>query len=534
MKVVTAEVMRRLDRKAIEEFGIPGLVLMENAARGTLGAMFRHFPDLLKKRVGILAGRGNNGGDAFAVARYLLNRGIACQVYLLAAREEVRGDAAANLEILTRMGGTLVEILNLEEWESRKEQVAANDLLVDGILGTGLRGGVKGFFQEIIEFVNSLGKPVVAIDIPSGLDSDSGQVLGACIQAALTATFGLLKRGLLLLPGAQYGGRIVLVDISLPQSAVESEAIGDHLLEGADFLPFLTPRSPGAHKGDFGHLLVLSGSPGKTGAAAMVCQAALRVGTGLVTLGIPESLNPILEAKLTEPMTEPLPETKEKTLGLAAQGRIMELCGRKTALAIGPGLSMNGETVKLVHKLVRSINLPAVIDADGLSALAGRLDLLRKSQKDLILTPHPGEMARLTDRSIGEIQKDRISASRDFAKKYGLTLVLKGARSVVASPQGEVFINPTGNPGMASGGTGDILTGMIGGFLAQGFPALEAAKLGVFLHGLAGDFVAHRKGSRGIAAMDLAEEAPQLLRALAGGEGRVGDFLFPFRTEICY
>ncbi|KPK89254.1 MAG: hypothetical protein AMJ94_12685, partial [Deltaproteobacteria bacterium SM23_61] len=248
----------------------------------------------------------------------------------------------------------------------------------------------------------------------------------------------------------------------------------------------------------------------------------------------PESLNPILEAKLTEPMTEPLPETKEKTLGLAAQGRIMELCGRKTALAIGPGLSMNGETVKLVHKLVRSITLPAVIDADGLSALAGRLDLLRKPQKDLILTPHPGEMARLTDRSIGEIQKDRISASRDFAHKYGVTLVLKGARSVVASPQGEVFINPTGNPGMASGGTGDILTGMIGGFLAQGFPALEAAKLGVFLHGLAGDFVAHRKGSRGIAAMDLAEEAPQLLRALAAGEGRVEDFFFPFRTEICY
>jgi len=534
MKVATAEVMRRLDRKAIEEFGIPGLVLMENAARGTVGAMFRHFPDLLKKRVGILAGRGNNGGDAFAVARYLLNRGVACQVFLLAAREEVRGDAAANLEILSRMGGPLFEILNLEEWESRKEKVAANDLLVDGILGTGLKGAVKGFFQEIIEFVNSLGKPVVAIDIPSGLDSDSGQVLGACIQATLTATFGLLKRGLLVLPGARYGGRIVLVDISLPQSAVESEDIRDHLLEGADFLPFLPPRNPEAHKGDFGHLFVLSGSPGKTGAAAMVCQAALRVGTGLVTLGIPESLNPILEAKLTEPMTEPLPETKDNTLALTAQGKIMELCSRKTALAMGPGLSMNGETAKLVQKLVRSVNLPAVIDADGLSALGGKLDLVRKSQKELILTPHPGEMARLTNTSSQEIQQNRIQVSREFAQKYGVILVLKGARSLVAGPQGEVFINPTGNPGMASGGTGDILTGMIGGFLAQGFPALEAAKLGVFLHGLAGDFVAHRKGSRGIAAMDLAEEAPRLLRALASGEGRMGDFSFPFRTEICY
>ena len=534
MKVATAEVMRRLDRKAIEEFGIPGLVLMENAARGTVGAMFRHFPDLLKKRVGVLAGQGNNGGDAFAVARYLLNRGVACQVYLLAAREEIRGDAAANLEILSRMGGAPVEILNLEEWEARKEKIAANDLLVDGILGTGLKGGVKGFFQEIIEFINSLGKPVVAIDIPSGLDSDNGQSLGACIQATLTATFGLLKRGLLIFPGVRCCGRVVLVDISLPQSAVESEDLRDHLLEGADFLPFLPPRNPEAHKGDFGHLLVLSGSQGKTGAAAMVCQAALRVGTGLVTLGIPESLNPILEAKLTEPMTEPLPETKDRTLALTSQGRIMELCGGKTALAIGPGLSTNGETVKLVQRLVRSINLPAVIDADGLNALEGKLDLVRRAQKELILTPHPGEMARLTNTSSQEVQQNRVQMSRELAEKYGVILVLKGARSLVANPQGEVFINPTGNPGMASGGTGDILTGMIGGFLAQGFPALEAAKLGVFLHGLAGDFVSHRKGPRGIAATDLAEEAPRVLSALAGGEGRIGDFSFPLRTEICY
>jgi len=372
------------------------------------------------------------------------------------------------------------------------------------------------------------------VDIPSGLDSDSVQVLGACIQARLTVTFGLVKRGMLLLPGARYCGKVVLVDISLPRPAVEAEPIRDHLLEGADFFSLLPPRNPEAHKGEFGHLLVLSGSPGKTGAAAMVCEAALRVGTGLVTLGIPESLNPILEGKLTEPMTEPLPETKEKTLGLSAHNRILELQGGKTALALGPGLSTNGETVKLVQKLVRSVNLPAVIDADGLNALGGRLDLIRKSTQERILTPHPGEMGRLLGISSREVQQDRIRVARDFAQKHGVILVLKGARSLVASGQGEVFINPTGNPGMASGGMGDILTGMIRGFLAQGFPALEAAKLGVYLHGLAGDFVAHLKGQRGMAAMDLAQEAPRVLRALESGEGRVGDFSFPLQTEICY
>jgi NAD(P)H-hydrate epimerase len=534
MKVATAEIMRKLDRKAIDEFGIPGLVLMENAARGTVGAMFRHFPDLVQKRVGILAGRGNNGGDAFAVARYLLNRGVPCQVYLFAPREEVKGDAAVNLEVLSRMGGEIFEILNMEEWQTQRGKVADSGLLVDGIFGTGLKGEVKGFFREIIEFANSLGRPMVAIDIPSGLDSDSGKVLGTCIRASLTVTFGLLKRGLLILPGAEFCGKVVLVDISLPRSSIDGMGIKDSLIEGADFLPLLPARDRIAHKGQFGHLLVLSGSVGKTGAAAMVCQGALRVGTGLITLGIPESLNPIMEVKLTEAMTEPLPETKEHTLSLTGHGRIMDLCPRKSALAIGPGLSLNAETARLVQRVVRSIQVPAVIDADGLSALTGKLDSFRKSPNELIFTPHPGEMARMLGTSVQEVQEDRIHAARQFAQKYGITLVLKGARSLVAGPAGDVFINPTGNPGMASGGMGDVLTGMIGGFLAQGLPSLEAAMLGVYLHGLVGDYVVHRKGERGIAATDLIEETPQVLRSLASGEGRVGDFSFPLRTEVWY
>lgn len=534
MKVATAEMMRRLDRKAISEFGIPGLVLMENAARGVVNTLFRSFPDLLACRVGILVGRGNNGGDGLAVARYLVNRGIPCRIFLFTAQEELKGDAATNLEILKRMGIAVQEVLNLQEWEEQKPLVASADLLLDGIFGTGLKGSVEGFFREIIESVNFLKKPVVAIDIPSGLDADSGQVLGSCIQAQITVTFGLAKRGLFVHPGAQAAGKVVIVDISIPSPALEGEKIQDHLLEAADFLPFLPARKPDAHKGQFGHLLVLAGSPGKTGAAALVSQAALRVGTGLITLGIPESLNPILEEKLTEVMTEPLPETREKTLALSAQQRIFELCSRKTTLAIGPGLSLNTETTRLVQQLIRKCPLPAVIDADGLSALAGKTEILRKSQKELILTPHPGEMARLAGSSIEDVQKNRIEVARGFAEEYGVVLVLKGSRSLVASPGGEIFINPTGNPGMASGGVGDVLTGMIAGLMAQGFPVLEAAKLGVYLHGLAGDYTAFLKGERGIAATDLVELAPTVLNALASGRGEIGGFSFPTRCEICY
>jgi NAD(P)H-hydrate epimerase len=526
--------MRKLDQKAISEFGIPGMVLMENAARGVVNALFRSFPDLLTSRVGILAGRGNNGGDGLAVARYLANRGVPCRIFLLTAQEELKGDAATNLEILKKMGVAIQEILNLREWEEQKALVDSADLLLDGIFGTGLKGNVEGFYREIIESVNSLKKPVVAIDIPSGLDADSGQVLGACIQAQITVTFGLAKRGLFVHPGAQAAGKVVIIDISIPSPAVEGERIQDHLLEGADFIPVLLPRRRDAHKGQFGHLFVLAGSPGKTGAAALVSETALRIGTGLITLGIPESLNSILEEKLTEVMTEPLPETREKTLALSAQQRIFELCSRKTALAIGPGLSLNSETIRLVQQLVRKSPLPAVLDADALSALAAKMETLRKSRKALVLTPHPGEMARLAETSIEEVQKNRIEMARGFAKEYEVILVLKGNRSLIASPEGEVFINPTGNPGMASGGMGDVLTGMIAGFLAQGLPPLEAAKLGVYLHGLTGDYAAFLKGERGIAATDVVELTPKVLNALASGRGGIGEFLFPIRCEICY
>lgn len=534
MKIVTAEIMKRLDRRAIEEFGIPGIVLMENAARATVNALGHYFPDLHKRRVAIIAGRGNNGGDALAVARYLLNKKISGQVFLVGEKTDLRDEAALNLEIFTKMGGEILTITNHDELANLKGQLAEHDLFIDGLFGTGLKGPIKGLAYQLIEFLNSLQRPVVAIDLPSGLDADTGQVLGICLKATLTVTFGLPKRGLVVLPGAQYCGKLLLGDIGLPEAAVNTELIKDYLLEAADLAHLLPPRPPNAHKGDFGHLFVLAGSPGKTGAAAMVCEAAVRVGTGLVTLGIPESLNPILEVKMTEAMTEPLPETKEKTLALTALNRIRELLFRKTALALGPGLSLHPQTARLVQKIIRETTLPMVIDADGLSALAGKIDMLKRSRAPFILTPHPGEMARLTGRSVPEIQQDRIEVARQFAQEHKVILVLKGARTLIASPDGEVFVNPTGNPGMASGGMGDVLTGMIGGFLAQGLPPLEAAKLGVFLHGLAGDFVAHKKGEKGLAATDLIAETPRLLRALATQNGQIEDFSFPGHLEVIY
>ncbi len=532
MRLVTAEGMRQMDRKAVEEYGIPGMVLMENAARGTVQAMRRHFPGLFRQRVGILAGRGNNGGDAFAIARYLLNNKVDCRVYLLGSAQALTGEAAANLEILKRLSIPVREIHSEEDLQPEKAKIASCHLIVDGMLGTGLRGPVQGLFREVIAWINSLKKPVVAIDIPSGLHADSGQVMGIGLQASLTVTFGLAKRGLLVQPGRKYCGKLVIVDISLPSRLTEGPEIQDYLIEGAQFRSLLAARDPEAYKGIFGHLLVLAGAPGKTGAAAMVCEAALRVGAGLVTLGIPKSLHPIFASKLTEAMTELLPETDEHTMGPSALEKIRQALAGKTALALGPGISLHPETQKAVSQIVAMTDLPTVVDADGLTALANHLEILPQKDGKIILTPHPGEMARLMATAVSEIQRNRIEVARKFAKDHKVILVLKGASTIVASPQGEIFINSTGNPAMASGGMGDALTGMIGGFLTQGFPPLEAAQLGVYLHGLAGDFSAFQKGERGVIATDVIAATPRVLQALSTGAEQLDGFHFCWQQEM--
>jgi hydroxyethylthiazole kinase-like uncharacterized protein yjeF len=513
MKVATAEQMQELDRKAIETYRIPGVVLMENAGRGATEAISDAFPDLQKKRVAIVAGKGNNGGDGFVIARYLLNRGIPVKVYLLADSKVLRGDAETNFQIFQRMKGEVIPVPSSKDYQKVKKELEKFDLLIDAIFGTGLDAEVRGYYREVIDHLNTLQKPIVAIDIPSGLDADSGKPHGTAIRASLTVTFGLPKVGHLIPPGPDYVGKLKVIDIGLPAKLVEEEKIQTHLIEDEEIKGWLsTPRRPDSHKGDFGHLLVIAGSVGKTGAAAMACEAALRVGAGLVTLAVPKSLNAIMEVKLTEVMTEPLPETLKQTLSLRAFNSILRLCENKKAIIIGPGVGTFKETQSLIIKLIKALDLPIIVDADGLTALATQPKVLPIANRSLVLTPHPGEMARLIRSTPKEVQEDRIGVSRSFSQSHHLYLVLKGFRTLITTPKGEVFVNPTGNPGMASGGTGDVLTGMIGGFICQGFDILPSLQMAVYLHGLAGDKMAGELGEKSLIATDIIEKIPDLLQ----------------------
>ena len=521
MKVATASQMRELDRRATEEFGIPSLLLMENAGLQAVLEMDRSFPRLNTSRVAIACGKGNNGGDGLVVARHLFDRGTAVEVFLLAKKSEVKGDARTNLEIVKRLKIPIHEVTTSHDLQAIREAVGNADLIVDALLGTGTTGAAKGLLAEAIDLLNQSGRPIVALDIPSGLSSDEGGIPGPSVNATLTITFGLPKRGLILFPAASRAGRVAIVDIGLPRQLLSDASLEVSLLEPKEAAGALPPREPDAHKGTYGHVLVLAGSPGKTGAAAMCALSALRIGAGLVTLGLPESLNDMMEAKLTEVMTEPLPETRERTVALAAWDKILTLMEGKRALAIGPGLSTHPETSELVRELVSTVRVPMVVDADGINALAPKLETLAKAAAPLILTPHPGELARLLGISRDEVAQNRMLIAQKVATSFRVHLVLKGGRTLVVDPDGQVAINMTGNPGMATGGTGDVLTGLIAGLLAQGVNPGLAARAGVYLHGLAGDLAAEAVGQEAMLASDLMAQVPDAIRRLKAGELRV-------------
>jgi hydroxyethylthiazole kinase-like uncharacterized protein yjeF len=514
MYLVAAQQMKDVDRLTIESFGIPGIVLMESAGRGTVDALFRHFPDVRHMRVGIAAGHGNNGGDGFVIARYLATRHIELSVYLLSKTERVKGDAAANLKLLHRMGVPVHEVPDLDAFELHQGQMRQCDLWIDAMLGTGLKSDVRGIFKEVIDFLNTLQKPVIAVDIPSGLDSDTGKLRGCCVKSTVTVTYGLPKIGQVVLPGAEFVGTLEVVDIGISPAVVDQVGPKHHLLTRELIMPCFRSRALQSHKGTTGHLLVLGGSPGKTGAAVMTSRAAMRVGAGLVTLGIPKSLNTAVESQLTEVMTVPLPENAGQALGLSAYEKIMSLLESKKGLAIGPGMGTAKSTQNLVRRLIRTSHVPMVIDADGLNSLVGGLDCLKDLKVPIVMTPHPGEMARLVGTTSVQVQQERIREARKLATTRKVYLVLKGARTVIAHPDGAVFINPTGNPGMASGGMGDVLTGMIAGLIVQGLSAGEAANAGVYLHGCAADLLARKVGPMGFLASDVIEILPGQIKGL--------------------
>jgi NAD(P)H-hydrate epimerase len=503
MRILTADQMREADRRTIEEIGIPALVLMENAGRQVVAAMEATFDTLPASRVAILCGRGNNGGDGFVVARTLAHRGIDVSVFLLGRVADVRGDARTNLDILGRLGFTVVEVTSAEEWELHFSEISDCDVIVDAIFGTGFRGPIQGILETVVADVNGAAVPVVAIDLPTGLSADSHEVSGPAIEATMTVTLAAPKVSLLLPPAESHAGDLVIADIGIPASVIEElEGPWLELLTRETMRELVQPRAQDAHKGDFGRVLVVAGSLGKTGAAHLAALGALRSGAGLVTVATPRSSLPIVAALAPEYMTEPLDETAEGEVDFAALDRALEIDA--DVIAVGPGLGTGPGTAAFVHGLLERAGVPVVVDADALNAFAGDPDRLTgRDGLDVIVTPHPGEMARLLGVSVEEIQRDRVETARRFSTGHRVYVALKGSRTVIAAPDGRVFVNLTGNPGMATGGTGDVLTGMIAAWFGQLLDAEAACKLAVYLHGLAGDLAEADEGEIAMTAGDL-------------------------------
>jgi hydroxyethylthiazole kinase-like uncharacterized protein yjeF len=508
MYLVTAAEMQEMDRLAIESHGIPGLALMESAGKGAAHVLLAQFADRLKAGVGIICGKGNNGGDGFVMARYLADQRIRVTVYLLAKTSAVKGDAAVNLKRLAPLSIPVIEIPDENEFSKNISGLSQHGLLVDAILGTGLSANVKGFYKTVIDTINQSPTPVFAVDIPSGLNSDTGQPCGTCIRAQATATFALPKIGHFSYPGAEYTGRLEIIDIGIPDAVVQTVGPKQHLLTAEQIRRRLQPRSADTHKGRTGHLLVVAGSVGKTGAAALTAGSAMRAGAGLVTLSIAESLHPLAETFVLEVMTAPLTEIRYGVLGDAAVDDIKKLVAGKACLAIGPGIGQAEETRRLIQKIITQIKIPMVIDADGLNNLMGQTQLLQNLKAPAVLTPHPGEMARLINATPAEVQQNRLKCARDFATNFNVHVVLKGAATVIAHPDGKVYINPTGNSGMASGGMGDVLTGVLAGFITQGFTPEAAAHAAVYLHGAAADTLAKTIGPFGYLAGEVMNAIP--------------------------
>ncbi len=497
-RIVTTEEMRLLDQLTAAEFGLPSRLLMENAGAAVAREVRRRLRPPHKAVV--VCGPGNNGGDGLVAARHLANAGGNVEVVLLT--EALKGDALANLEAYRKLGGA-ARLLD----ESQGLGTGRGDLVVDAVFGIGLSRPAEGRALAAIEQIRvarELGARVLAVDLPSGLDSDSGRPCGPCVTADCTVTFGYIKRGLALEPGASLGGELVIADISIPRLA-GSRLQGPKvfLLREDEIRAVLPPREAYAHKGQFGHVLVIAGSPGKSGAAAMACAAALRGGCGLVTVAARPKETAAVQAFMPEIMAHPLPGSGP--LGLSDLPALLEASQGKSVIAAGPGLLRGPETGHLLGRLLFEAKLPAVLDADALNALADKLELLTTATGPLILTPHPGEMARLIGKSVREVQEDRIGVARRFSEQYRLTVVLKGARTVIADVAGATAINPTGNPGMATAGSGDVLTGLCAALAGQGMTPGSAACAAVFVHGMAGDRARRKRGSLGIVATDLLE-----------------------------
>ena len=512
--VVTAEEMRHIDTRAIEKIGIPASTLMERAGIEVATRCLSLLDDPCCSTAVVFCGKGNNGGDGLVIARELKRRGVYVFIYICAPAEELQGLTLQNYSIAKQMN---IPITHVTSSAHLKRVPDYADIIIDALFGTGTRGDVTGLSRDVINTINEMYGTVVAVDLPSGVHTDTGNCSGICVKADITVTMGLLKRGLLLYPGKMNAGEVHIADIGFPEKAISPEKVKTFLIEQADICGFLPRRLPFYNKTDCGRVLIIGGSPGLTGAPTLSAAAALRAGAGMTLLGIPRSLNPILEMKLTETMTLPLPETEDGCLGLNAEKPILDALHWADVLAIGPGLGRKEQTIELVHSVLEKTDLPVVVDADGLYALAQKPAVLRKRAFNTVITPHDGEYNRfLTEEELNFFASDRIESIRDFTRKRRTVLLLKGNPTLVCGKTAEVFINSTGNAGMATAGSGDVLTGIIAALVGQGMNLTEAAVSGAYIHGLSGDYAKEELGEMSIIAGDLIDFIPYAIEDILG------------------
>lgn len=514
MLLANSTQMQLIDKKSMENIGMPSIVLMENAGKVV-------FDEILKlrdrfDRVIILSGPGNNGGDGFVIARHLHNIKIPVRVFIIGKATHVEGDALANLNILKKLSIQIDEVFDGGGFVKLEKSIRQGALVVDAIFGTGLTKMVHGIFSEVIDLVNEMSDYIISVDIPSGIDSDTGKVMGTAINANKTVSLVIPKIGNVMYPGSDYNGELLIRGIGVPDIVIEDTKIQYNIITDEVVERMIPHRKRNTNKGDYGKGNIIAGSTGLTGAAILACKSALRSGMGLLKLYIPESLNIIITTAVPETVTVPLVEVRKGVIGINNFNKVIDDSNKADVLAIGPGCGLNAEVGELLKRIIFEVHKPLVIDADGLNALAKNVHWLENKKSDIIITPHPGEMSRLCGLSVEEINDHPIEVAVNFSREWGIITVLKGSRTVIATPSGEVFININGNPGMATAGSGDILTGVITSFIAQGFKPIDAAVFGVYIHGMAGDIMAESRGEHGLLAGDIVEGITKALKILAG------------------
>jgi NAD(P)H-hydrate epimerase len=508
MKVATGQIMRVIDKAAIESYNIPGIVLMENAALSVVDVIVEHSKTIQQAKIVIVAGKGNNGGDGFCIARHLYQRGIDVSVVFVADITSVTGDALTNYKIISAIGIDINSVNSEAELERAANLVKACDITVDALLGTGLKGGTDGRIRDMIDIINQNSRYTIAVDIPSGVNAATGQVENNAVKADKTVTFALIKQGLLLYPGKEYVGELICKDIGIPKQIIESMDIKTNIITKQQCIELMPKRLPRSNKGTYGRLMVISGCNEMTGAPILSCKAAYKTGVGLVNLVSTSKVITIAQTHAIENVYTIVP-SKEGKLCLDSFDSIKDKIVKASAIALGPGLGQGLEVTSFVEKLVSNVDIPIVIDADGLNAIQYNVDILKQIKAPVIITPHPMEMSRLTGLSVEYILNNMLEVAIDFSKQYNVITLLKDARTIIANPNADIYINTTGNCSMAKAGSGDVLTGIIGALLAQHVEPFTAAALGAYLHGRAGELASQKLGMLGVLASDLCDYIAQ-------------------------